>query len=686
MRENRPSGLMRGGKQTVIGLRASQSVVSRLLYSAAKDLTPHQPATCRQLPFSKLTASHDALSVPSSRELNQTSDSHRLPAAPALAPADETLHKLPMNLPKRAGLRDRESGQHTRPRVLASAPSPTRTSPPLEPRISQIFTDKTVSEDAFGEGAKDRTRGRVRSPEAGRDGAFPGRQNRGCRKSIRALLVTFFLACFLAPALSCFADGAQSSGTFGDLNITGDVQITGSTFAFGTALLSGSNTSSGVALTYTDFQPDTQTNAALTWTAFQQNQEWIWESLVAGNPASPIMKIDAGNALNLYPVNSDTNTFPSIVLDPSLSGTSSIAGSISVTGSVNQMPNQTLTGGSSSILTLGLADQRYLQGIIDPLSSALTLGSGATISGSGDNTGAIAIGSGASASGNSALSLGSAAVASTDYSVALGYGAQSYGHYSMAVGQSTAEGVGAMVFGIGSDASGYLSLALGFSCNARGDNSIAAGSYATTGDDFTTGIGMSSVACKACSSAFGYDCLAQGAMSLAVGYNAQAYGPSSASLGYCTTSLGEQSQALGYSTTAETFRETVVGAFNVLYDQAHDTGSRHAWYPDDALFTIGNGASQGSPSDALVVKKSGDTTIYGRLTVSGTANGGIVVTGTSVQVTLSSGTTAAKIVASGTNALMLIPEQGDLSMGDFINGPQPQPATAGLSDPSHPQQ
>jgi len=33
MRENRPSGLMRGGKQTVIGLRASQSVVSRLLYS-----------------------------------------------------------------------------------------------------------------------------------------------------------------------------------------------------------------------------------------------------------------------------------------------------------------------------------------------------------------------------------------------------------------------------------------------------------------------------------------------------------------------------------------------------------------------------------------------------------------------------------------------------------------------------
>ena len=35
MRENRPSGLMRGGKHTVIGPWASQSVTSRLLYLIA---------------------------------------------------------------------------------------------------------------------------------------------------------------------------------------------------------------------------------------------------------------------------------------------------------------------------------------------------------------------------------------------------------------------------------------------------------------------------------------------------------------------------------------------------------------------------------------------------------------------------------------------------------------------------
>ena len=41
MRENRPSGLMRGGKQTVIGQSASQSIASRLLY------TPISALFCR---------------------------------------------------------------------------------------------------------------------------------------------------------------------------------------------------------------------------------------------------------------------------------------------------------------------------------------------------------------------------------------------------------------------------------------------------------------------------------------------------------------------------------------------------------------------------------------------------------------------------------------------------------------
>ena len=82
------------------------------------------------------------------------------------------------------------------------------------------------------------------------------------------------------------------------------------------------------------------------------------------------------------------------------------------------------------------------------------------------------------------------------------------------------------------------------------------------------------------------------------------------------------------------------------------------WIPTDDLFIIGNGApvlspsgalqynSAGNvvvtPSNALVVKKNGDTTVYGNLTVSGSSN------------------------------VVLINPAGDISMGGFISGPAPK--------------
>ena len=56
MRENRPSGLMRGGKQTVIGPRASQSVASRLLYTAGVS-AEHGFEDCRAQAHSNLPGS-----------------------------------------------------------------------------------------------------------------------------------------------------------------------------------------------------------------------------------------------------------------------------------------------------------------------------------------------------------------------------------------------------------------------------------------------------------------------------------------------------------------------------------------------------------------------------------------------------------------------------------------------------
>jgi hypothetical protein len=61
----------------------------------------------------------------------------------------------------------------------------------------------------------------------------------------------------------------------------------------------------------------------------------------------------------------------------------------------------------------------------------------------------------------------------------------------------------------------------------------------------------------------------------------------------------------------------VVGAYNVI------EGSTNSWVSTDDLFVVGNGTSS-APSDALRVKKNGDTTVNGVLCVTG----GLRVTGT----------------------------------------------------------
>jgi hypothetical protein len=75
--------------------------------------------------------------------------------------------------------------------------------------------------------------------------------------------------------------------------------------------------------------------------------------------------------------------------------------------------------------------------------------------------------------------------------------------------------------------------------------------------------------------------------------------------------------------------------------------------------------------------KSGDTTLNGALMLSATtgnpntiANGGLTVTGT----TVTNGTTSTVVATPGNQ--VLIPQQGDLSMGTFVAGALPQQPTA----------
>jgi len=167
--------------------------------------------------------------------------------------------------------------------------------------------------------------------------------------------------------------------------------------------------------------------------------------------------------------------------------------------------------------------------------------------------------------------------------------------------------------------------------------------YSTASGFHSTASGYFSTASGYFSTASGYYSNASGAYSTASGYFSTASGVRS-------TASGDYSTAAGVRTTAAALGEFVVGQFNNI-----SQGDREYWVSTDELFVIGNGTDQQHPSNALVVKKNGDTTINGGLAVSGTA----VTTGTMNTIVMKE------------NRLVLIPQQGDLSMGEFVAGTQP---------------
>ena len=95
-----------------------------------------------------------------------------------------------------------------------------------------------------------------------------------------------------------------------------------------------------------------------------------------------------------------------------------------------------------------------------------------------------------------------------------------------------------------------------------------------------------------------------GTNNVATGANAFASGNNAIVTASTATALGEQ-------TIAQSYDSLVLGRFNVAQ------GNATAWVPTDDLFVIGNGTSAAAPSNALVVKKNGDTMISGKLEVTG---------------------------------------------------------------------
>ncbi|MEO7264328.1 MAG: tail fiber domain-containing protein [Ferruginibacter sp.] len=152
------------------------------------------------------------------------------------------------------------------------------------------------------------------------------------------------------------------------------------------------------------------------------------------------------------------------------------------------------------------------------------------------------------------------------------------------------------------DSIGNYSFASGYNTKAKGIYSTAMGFGSAASGNFSTSIGLNGIASGTYSIAIGPEVIASGTRSLALGYQTISSGEVSSSIGYQTYASGDYSTSMGATTYAKSAYETVIGRFNSDYSPVSTT----SWTPADRLFTIGNGTSFVSRSDAMTVLKNGN--------------------------------------------------------------------------------
>ncbi len=138
---------------------------------------------------------------------------------------------------------------------------------------------------------------------------------------------------------------------------------------------------------------------------------------------------------------------------------------------------------------------------------------------------------------------------------------------------------------------GNYSIALGNDNVAYGSASIAMGANTGAIGNFSIAMGSSTVA--------------SGTSSIAMGHSTQASANYATAMGYNSIASGWYSTAMGENTIAKSGFETVLGRWNSDYTPSSTSG----WIGSDRLFTIGNGTSTSTRSDAIVILKNGNTGI-----------------------------------------------------------------------------
>ena len=486
-----------------------------------------------------------------------------------------------------------------------------------------------------------------------------------CLSKMKTLPARSFHRCPLALAsfsllLGAGALQAQNQTINGDLNVAGSLDVSGPVFNLGT--WTDNPAKLGLNLTYSE---DPQHSATLAFITARPIIQWQWlRAASATNAASvPQMTLGSSNALTLYDVALPT-PHAAIVLDPMFGST--FNGDVTLGGVNNKMPNQQLDD-DASVLTLGLADERY---VLRGTGNNLSLGYGASAPGAsstalgaysraqGDYSTAlsfgaqatkpyaVALGNNSAATGVQATALGANSAATGDLATTLGYGSVASGPYANAIGYgSRATGVVANALGAYSKAYGDYSVTLGDNSTADAAHAAALGTYSYAHGDYSVAQAFCSAATGNLSSALGAYSIASNTATVALGTYSTASGYSAISMGGGSVASGAYSASIGGNTVADGFFQTVVGIYNLT------GGSPNNWVPTEDLFTVGNGWDNNHRSNAFSVKKNGDATVSGTLTV------------------------PTKIVASNVtvSGALLIQPQGDLPMGDFTVQPSPAP-------------
>ena len=221
-----------------------------------------------------------------------------------------------------------------------------------------------------------------------------------------------------------------------------------------------------------------------------------------------------------------------------------------------------------------------------------------------------------------------------------GMGSKAKGKYSIALGfVNNALAESSIAIGNKNKALGDFSTAMGSNTNAIGNFSTAMGNYTTAGAFASTAFGYNTVASGSYSFAMGQNNIALGNNSTAMGRRSDAIGFVSTAIGEGTAALGDYSTSIGYetiakgissfaagsSTNANSYSSTTMGSYTIakgyastvigLYNDSILTYNQTFVTPNTPLFIVGNGNSNSTRSNAMVVYKNGDVDINGNLKI-----------------------------------------------------------------------